>query len=748
MSVFRRGRRLFVLSVVVLALGHGAASSFAASSHQGAAAATNLIPNGDFEQGTAGWGAYHGSLAATTDGVVGPGAAKVTLTSPNTDYSITRWPRPVTSTTAGTAYSGTGWVRSDLPGASVCLWIREWSSANAVAGSAKTCITAGSAWQKFTTLSYTTLQSGGSLELFVYQVGTPASSSFEVDGLELTTGAPPPPPPPPPPPSNNLIPNGDFEQGTTGWSAYHGSLAATTDGVVGPGAAKVILTSPNTDYSIVRWPRPVTSTTAGTPYTGAGWVRSDLPGASVCVWIREWSSANAVAGSAKTCVTAGSAWQKFTTLSYTTLQSGGSLELFVYQVGTPASSSFEVDGLSLTAGTPDTTPPDTTITSGPSGTTTSTTATFSFASTEAGSTFQCALDTAAFAGCTSPMTYSSLAPGSHTFQVKAADPAGNVDSTPASATWTISNPAPTDPVMLASGDIAACTSDADEATAKLLTPYPGATIVPLGDNAYENGTVDEYTNCYGPNWGAYKASSRPTAGNHDYMTTGAAGYYGFFGSLAGDSSKGYYSYDLGSWHVVVLNSNCVQVGGCWAGSPQETWLRSDLAAHPSSCKLAYWHEPLFTSGGVGANGGMKSFWQDLYDYRADLVLNGHAHMYERFAQQDAKAVATAAGIREFVVGTGGKGLYGLGATAANSQVLNNTTFGVLKLVLHTSSYDWTFIPIPGQTFTDSGTDACHGGAPTGAAKQAATDAQALQKQPVPVAPVEHEPLETQPAQQP
>ena len=580
------------------------------------------------------------------------------------------------------------------------------------------------------------LRSGRRLALLscaVLALGHGAASSFAA-GTALEASA-----------ATNLIPNGDFEQGTTGWSAYHGTLAATSDGIVGPGAAKVTLTAPNTDYSIVRWPRPVTSTSAGNPYNGAGWIRSDLPGASVCLWIREWSSANAVVSSAKACITTTTAWQKFPTLSYTTLQSGGSLELFVYQVGTPASSSFEVDGLSLTVGTPDTTPPDTTITSGPSGTTTSTTATFSFASTEANSTFQCALDTAAFAGCTSPATYSGLVPGSHTFQVKAADPAGNVDPTPAGASWTITSPPPpppSDPVVLASGDIAACTSTADEATANQLAAYPGATIVPLGDNAYENGTVDEYTNCYGPNWGAYKAASRPTAGNHDYLTTGAAGYYGFFGTLAGDSAKGYYSYDLGSWHVVVLNSNCVQVGGCWAGSPQEAWLRSDLAAHPSSCKLAYWHEPLFTSGGVGANGGMKAFWQDLYDYRADLVLNGHAHMYERFAQQDANAVATAAGIREFVVGTGGKGLYGLGAIAANSQIVNNTTFGVLKLVLHSSSYDWAFLPIAGQTFTDSGTAACHGGAPAGAAKQAAADARVLQGQPVPVAPVENPALET------
>jgi hypothetical protein len=285
--------------------------------------------------------------------------------------------------------------------------------------------------------------------------------------------------------------------------------------------------------------------------------------------------------------------------------------------------------------------------------------------------------------------------------------------------------------MLASGDIAACTSDADEATGKMLAQYPGATVVPLGDNAYESGTVDEYANCYAPNWGVYKSTSKPTPGNHDYLTTNAAGYYGFFGTLAGDPSKGYYSYDLGSWHVDVLNSNCVQVGGCWAGSPQETWLRADLAAHPSSCKLAYWHEPLFTSGGVGANGGMAAFWQDLYDYRADLVLNGHAHMYERFAPQDANGVATALGIREFVVGTGGKALYGLGTIAANSEVLNNTTFGILRLVLHPTSYDWTFLPIPGQTFTDSGTTACHGSAPAGAAKTAAADSNRLATQPAP-----------------
>jgi hypothetical protein len=266
-----------------------------------------------------------------------------------------------------------------------------------------------------------------------------------------------------------------------------------------------------------------------------------------------------------------------------------------------------------------------------------------------------------------------------------------------------------DPVVLAAGDIASCSSSGDEATANLLDANAGATVITLGDNAYPNGSATDYSNCYDPTWGRSKSRTSPSAGNHEYQTSGASGYFGYFGSAAGDPTKGYYSYDLGTWHVVVVNSNCSQVGGCGAGSPQETWLRSDLAAHPTACTLAYWHHPRFSSGSThGDNSSVQPIWQALQDYDADVILNGHEHNYERFAPQTATGVADPTGIVEFVVGTGGDGHYGFGTAEANSLVRNSDTFGVLKLTLHASSYDWEFLPIAGKSFTDSGTANCKG----------------------------------------
>ena len=201
---------------------------------------------------------------------------------------------------------------------------------------------------------------------------------------------------------------------------------------------------------------------------------------------------------------------------------------------------------------------------------------------------------------------------------------------------------------------------------------------------------------------------RPTPGNHDYTTSTAAAYYSYFGAAAGSSGKGYYSYDVGQWHVVALNSNCSAVGGCNAGSAQETWLRADLAAHPNKCTLAYWHHPRFSSGYHGASTSVQPLWQALYDAGAELVLNGHDHDYERFAPQTPTGQADPArGIREFVVGTGGASERAFSATANNSEARNSSTFGVLQLTLHPSSYEWRFVPVAGQSFTDSGSAPCH-----------------------------------------
>jgi hypothetical protein len=359
---------------------------------------------------------------------------------------------------------------------------------------------------------------------------------------------------------------------------------------------------------------------------------------------------------------------------------------------------------------PDTAPPETTITAGPAegSTTTQADASFSFSSSETNSTFSCQLDGSGFSPCTSPKTYNSLANGSHTFDVTATDAAGNSDATPASVTWTVNATTQSDPVFVGAGDIASCASSGDEATANLLDGIPG-TVYTLGDNAYDSGTDAEFANCYNSSWGRHKARTKPSVGNHEYLTAGAAGYYNYFGAAAGEASKGYYSYDLGAWHIVALNSMCENVGGCGATSPMVTWLMLDLATNPSSCTLAYWHHPVFSSGSEhGNNPKMIPSWDALYAAGADVVLSGHDHDYERFAPQTSSGVADPAeGIREFVVGTGGRDHRAFGTIRANSEVRNSDTNGVLKLTLHASSYEWQFVPEAGKTFIDSGSGSCH-----------------------------------------
>jgi acid phosphatase type 7 len=275
--------------------------------------------------------------------------------------------------------------------------------------------------------------------------------------------------------------------------------------------------------------------------------------------------------------------------------------------------------------------------------------------------------------------------------------------------------------LVGAGDIAGCGNVEDTATAKLIEAIPG-TVFTLGDNVYNDGSAKQFANCYGPTWGRFKARTRPVPGNHDYFTANAAGYFDYFGAAAGNRTKGYYSYNAGAWHVIVLNSNCAAVGGCGPGSPQERWLRADLAASRAACTVAMWHHPRFASGRRhGSDPRMAAFWWALYQYGAELVLSGHEHFYERFAPQRPNTTGDPAfGIRQFVVGTGGNGHYPLGPVVAHSQVRNDRAAGVLKLVLRPQSYEWRFLPIPGRTFTDSGTGTCHGRPPASAATTTTT----------------------------
>jgi len=265
-------------------------------------------------------------------------------------------------------------------------------------------------------------------------------------------------------------------------------------------------------------------------------------------------------------------------------------------------------------------------------------------------------------------------------------------------------------VLVGAGDIASCDDlKGAEATAKLLDNIPG-TVFAAGDLAYPDGSDEQFANCYGPTWGRFKDRTRPAPGNHEYHSDGASGYVRYFGAAAGDPKKGYYSYDLAAWHVIVLNSECDAVGGCEAGSAQEQWLRQDLQAHRAKCTLAYWHKPLFSSGAAHGNDPeIKPLWDALYSADADVVINGHDHHYERFAPQDPAGKADSQrGIREFVVGTGGKNSHRkLSTPKPNSEVRQADTFGVLKLTLRATSYDWEFVPEAGRTFTDSGSGTCH-----------------------------------------
>jgi hypothetical protein len=260
-------------------------------------------------------------------------------------------------------------------------------------------------------------------------------------------------------------------------------------------------------------------------------------------------------------------------------------------------------------------------------------------------------------------------------------------------------------VLVGAGDIASCSSSGDEATATLLDGIAG-TVFTLGDNAYDSGTASEFASCYDPTWGRHKARTKPAPGNHDYSTSGASGYYGYFGAAAGDPSRGYYAYDLGAWRIYALNSNCGAVG-CRAGSAQEQWLRRDLAANPRACTLAYWHHPRFSSGPHGSSTATSALWKALQDAGVELVLAGHDHLYERFAPQSPSGASDANGIVEFVVGTGGRSHYEFGTILASSLVRNSTAFGVLRLELGPSGYAFDFVPVAGKSFTDSGSGTCH-----------------------------------------
>jgi hypothetical protein len=267
-------------------------------------------------------------------------------------------------------------------------------------------------------------------------------------------------------------------------------------------------------------------------------------------------------------------------------------------------------------------------------------------------------------------------------------------------------------VLLAAGDIAECDHQGDEATARILAQYPQAAIQTLGDDAYQHGTLEEFKSCYDPSWGQFKDRTRPATGNHDEATKNAQGYWDYFGAQGGPYDKYYYSYDLGSWHVVVLNSDCWRVDGCAIDDPQAEWLRNDLEENPTPCTLAVWHRPPFSSGRYGRpaeTARVRPIWQVLYEQGADILLTGHEHSYERFVPMNVQGGRDdTRGVQLFVVGTGGGNLRPFENPPLPTTVIRqDKTWGVLKLDLNPTGYDWRFLPVAGGSFNDAGSGKCH-----------------------------------------
>jgi Ca2+-binding RTX toxin-like protein len=265
-----------------------------------------------------------------------------------------------------------------------------------------------------------------------------------------------------------------------------------------------------------------------------------------------------------------------------------------------------------------------------------------------------------------------------------------------------------DPVVLTAGDISSCAKHGDEQTAPLLDLFPTATVVTAGDNVYEGGDIGSFRKCFEPSWGRAKARTRPAIGSHEYSTPDAAGYFAYFGAAAGEPGKGYYSFDLGAWHIVMLNTLCAQIGGCSSPSLEVQWLEGDLTAHPAQCTLAVMHHPRFSSRHGAPRNSVHDMWEILYRHGAELVISGDDHLYERFAPQNVEGDPDpAAGIRQFIVGTGGRSHHSITSVRPNSEARETQTYGILKLTLQSSSYSWEFVPVAGKTFADAGTTPCH-----------------------------------------
>jgi hypothetical protein len=284
---------------------------------------------------------------------------------------------------------------------------------------------------------------------------------------------------------------------------------------------------------------------------------------------------------------------------------------------------------------------------------------------------------------------------------------GTTSSTITTTPTFTETPAPPALMFSGAGDISICGQDTDDQTAALLRDLPGD-VFTLGDNQNDNDSLENFQNCFEQSWGQYKDRMIPVIGNHEYYTENASGFFSYFGELVGPVGQGYYSRNLGDWHIIALNSNCNQIGGCGPDSDMARWLEQDLQQNRQQCTIAMWHAPRWSSGWHGNDNEMDTIWRLVAGYGVELVLNGHDHFYERFAPMNKDGVVDYEnGTRNFIVGTGGASLRGIYSTSQNSEVIDSSTFGVMNLSLGDGWYSWKFIPVSPDGFTDSGTQNCH-----------------------------------------
>jgi fibronectin type III domain protein len=529
--------------------------------------------------------------------------------------------------------------------------------------------------------------------------------------------------------ATNLLPNGGFEnsgKGTiAGWKGIRGALTIRPDGHGGGHAARVARTSGAT-YSIAASPNPV-PTAAGRLYRARGWVRSGRPGRTVCLKLLEMTPGGRIAGQHAECRTATDAWRAFPLVSYRAKHAGDTIAFRVVQTSrATAGDSFQVDSLSLTAPSDDGRAP-----AAPTGLTAQ-----AASQTKVALAWNASTDNRAVAGYTvyrggafratifgarTTFTDTTATPGkTYRYAVDAFDASGN--RSPRTAQVTAIMPAAGDPIIAAAGDIACDPTSASfnggqgtaaacrqMATSDIIQDDPRiAAVLTLGDDQYGCGGYTAFQGSFDPSWGRFKAKIHPAPGNHEYQTSGgsdcapnAAGYFRYFGAAAGNA-QGDYAWNIGAWHMIALNGECNNVGGCGAGSPQGQFLGSHVGT--SKCTLAYWHEPYYNGTGT-QSANYAYFWQTLRAAHADIVLNGHIHTYARFAPQDASGNADPDGVREFIVGTGGEDHGSLNGST-NVQASAGGDFGVLELTLHPAGYSWKMVSTTGAVL-DSGSAGCN-----------------------------------------